>query len=453
MNRKIVVLLKIYKGDLNPFDECALECALSLKNADVTVLAMAPLIYKDSLEQITRLGVDAILISDPHLAGSDTIVTSNVLSKALIKINPDLVFAGRQSVDGDTGQVPLMLSEILGYQLLNKAMDFKEEEIVLRNGDTKTLENKQIITFEKFKLLRAPSIFSKKKDVIVWNINDLDLAKENIGLEGSPTSVIRSYQSDEDRRFCSYVDYANLDNIIQQSLNDNKGKNEQHINKAPLIYYVGNISNIAHQYGEKAEPIEVDNLSIDEICQKINEISPKIILWEENEKYKTMASRVAVKLNVGLCADCTNFDYQNGRFVITRPALGGDVFADIICRSPISMATVRNLSEKTQDVAITIGRGAIQHLDKIKKLAEKYNAKIYCSRPIADQGLIDYSYQVGLTGTIINPKVCITICTSGAIQHVVGINKSQTIIAININKKEKIFDYADYGIVMDAVNI
>ena len=69
MNRKIAVLLKIYKGDLNPFDECALECALSLTNRDITVLAMAPLAFKEKLESLTRLGVKAVLISDPLYAG------------------------------------------------------------------------------------------------------------------------------------------------------------------------------------------------------------------------------------------------------------------------------------------------------------------------------------------------------------------------------------------------
>ena len=88
-------------------------------------------------------------------------------------------------------------------------------------------------------------------------------------------------------------------------------------------------------------------------------------------------------------------------------------------------------------------------IPRIKQKKHKYNAQIYCSRPLADNGNFNYKKQVGLTGITISPKVCITIGTSGAVQHIVGIDRSQTIIAININKKEKIFDYANYGIVMD----
>ena len=453
MNKQIVVLLKIYKGDLNPFDECALECALSFNNADVTAIAMAPLAFKDTMESLTRLGVKSILISDPLFAGSDTIATSKVLAKAINKLQPDLVFAGRQSIDGDTAQVPIMVSELTQYKLLNRVMAIDGDEVSLRNGEKHKIDNKQIITFEKFKLLRAPSILSKKGEVTIWTNEELKLPVDELGMKGSPTQVIKSYQNQNDYRLCKFIDYKNLDNIIKESLNKNSVIKEKEIHKAPLIHYVGNIAEIAQKYGKTAKKISVDNLTVDEIAKRIKESSAKIVLWEEGSIYKELAARVAIKMSVGLCADCTSFDYIDDKFIITRPALGGDVFADIVCSSDIAMATVRNNNGYRDDVAITIGRGAIEYYERIEQLAKKYNAKMYCSRPIADEGKMDYSKQVGLTGTFINPKVCIAIGVSGAIQHVVGINKSQTIIGININKKEPIFNYVDYGIVMDAKDI
>ena len=228
---------------------------------------------------------------------------------------------------------------------------------------------------------------------------------------------------------------------------------EEVINKVPLIHYVGNLQDVALKYGEQAEEIKVDDLSVEEIIKLIDQASPKVILWEENEKYKVLASRVAIRMNIGLCADCVSFNYIDGKFVITRPALGGDVIADIVSSSPIAMATIKATSINNEQVAITVGKGAIQNIDQIQKFADKYHAKIYCTRPLADSGLIDYSRQVGLTGITIAPKVCITIGTSGAVQHIVGINKSQTIIAMNISKKEKVFDYADYGVVIDSKDI
>ena len=453
MNRKIAVLLKIYKGDLNPFDECALECALSLTNSEITVLAMAPLAFKEKLESLTRLGVKTVLISDPLFAGSDTIATSKVLAKAISILNPDLVFAGRQSVDGDTGQVPSMLSELLGFDLFREVMDINDNDFVLRDSKEIKLDRKQILTFEKFRLLRSPSIFSTKSEVEVWDNKVLGFDEKEVGLKGSPNQVIKSYENDSDRRFCEYINYSDLDKTIQNALKEEKSLKEAKVNKAPLIHYIGNIKNVAEKYANKVQKIEIEDLTISEICARIAEISPKIVLWEENDKYKPIAAKVAIRLNVGLCADCTSFDYSNGKFIITRPALGGDVFADIICSSSISMATTKNLDNKKQDVAITVGRGGIKYYEQIQKLAKKYNATVYCSRPIADEGLMDYSLQVGLTGIMINPKVCLTIGTSGAVQHIAGIKKSQTIIAINNDKKAKMFDYADYGILMDAKNI
>ena len=95
------------------------------------------------------------------------------------------------------------------------------------------------------------------------------------------------------------------------------------------------------------------------------------------------------------------------------------------------MATIKASNQNNDNIAITIGKGAEQYVDKIKLFANRYKAQIYCSRPLADSSIIDYSRQVGLTGITIAPKVCITIGTSGAIQHIVGINKYFSLIEIS----------------------
>ena len=453
MNKNILVLLKIYKGDLNPFDECALECALSYPESKVTVLAMSPLSHLEALENLTRLGCDAVLVSDKIYAGSDTIATTKVLVKAIEQLQPDLIFAGRKSVDGNTAQVPFMVSELSGYQLINKVISIKGNVVKTRSDKSFEITEKQLLTFEKFKLLRSPSMFSKKREVKIIDNSSLGLPLDEVGLKGSPTQVIKSYSNQSDRRFCQFIDINQLDKVINDSLNKEMVAKEEVINKVPLIHYVGNLQDVALKYGEQAEEIKVDDLSVEEIIKLIDQASPKVILWEENEKYKVLASRVAIRMNIGLCADCVSFNHVDGKFVITRPALGGDVIADIVSSSPIAMATIKATSINNEQVAITVGKGAIQNIDQIQKFADKYRAKIYCTRPLADSGLIDYSRQVGLTGITIAPKVCITIGTSGAVQHIVGINKSQTIIAMNISKKEKVFDYADYGVVIDSKDI
>ncbi|MBR2321016.1 MAG: hypothetical protein IKA57_02650 [Clostridia bacterium] len=93
---KIAVCVKIIKGDINPFDASALECALRLSD-DVTVISMCPPSSKDALLALTRLGAQVILLSDAIYAGSDTLATSHILSSALSKIDYDLIICGSAS--------------------------------------------------------------------------------------------------------------------------------------------------------------------------------------------------------------------------------------------------------------------------------------------------------------------------------------------------------------------
>lgn len=450
--KKILVLLKIFKNDLNPFDECALETALRIPDSEITVLSMSPLAYKDALLSLTRVGCNAVLVSDQAYALSDTVATANILAAAIKLLNPDVVFAGRQSVDGDTGQVPMMLSELLGFELVKKVINEEDGILFLRDGKQTSIKTKQIITFEKFRLLRSPSIFSKTSDVRIIDNNELKLFANRIGQPGSRTKVVSTFQNNEDRRFCKFIEYRDLKDVIAKAIKANNVQLNEPKTKINEVYYVGDIEKVAKKYAKSIKHLAIENCDVNEAIENIKKVNPKIILWEENEKIKELACRVAIKMDVGLCADCTNFQLLDGEIVITRPALSGDVMANIVCTSAISMATVRKDNNEC-DVAITVGRGAIEYIENIKKLAKEVNAEIYCSRPIADSGLMEYSRQVGLTGIMIKPKVCIAIGVSGAVQHIVGINKSQTIIAINSNKKEQIFDYADYGIVMDAKDI
>ena len=129
-----------------------------------------------------------------------------------------------------------------------------------------------------------------------------------------------------------------------------------------------------------------------------------------------------------------------------RPALSGDTIAKIVSDSKYQLATVRT-KKNSDKIVFGVGYGMLNRLDYIKDLAKKYNAELVASRKLVDNSNIDYSLQVGLTGKIIAPKVYVAFGISGAIQHVVGVENAETIIAINCDKDAKIFDYADYGII------
>ncbi len=450
---KIVVLLKFFKGELNPFDGAALECALEW-GAEVTAVSMAPPSAEEAMKSIARLGVRAVLISDPLFAGSDTQATSYVLAKALERIHPDMVFAGRQSMDGDTAQVPPMLAERLGMEILPGVMEFDRGSIKTRSGAEAELKSGTVVTFERIRTLRFPSIFSKAGTVEHWSNAMLSADEKKCGLEGSPTRVLRSYESTVGRRDCKFFDAADFDTLIKEGLSEEVKRAVLPLeNKVEKIYYVGNIGEIAQTYAKTAIRLEPCGKRAEAFSDELRSLGAKIVLFESREDYRILAARSAVITGAGICADCVSFRRENGAFVMTRPALGGNVTADIVSRAELSFATVRPLENRDGDIIFSVGRGAVDCLDEIQRLAEKYGARLACTRFVADSGIMPYHYQVGVTGKTVSPRIYVAFGVSGAVQHTCAITGAGRILAVNTDKDARIFDYSDFGIVSDIKNL
>jgi electron transfer flavoprotein alpha subunit len=453
-DKRIVVLLKYFKGELNPFDGAALECALETGAKEIIALSMAPMSALNAFQGVTRLGVKGIFISDPLYAGSDTQATSFILAEALSRLKPDLIFSGRQSVDGDTAQVPPMIAQRLGFAVKTKAISFVSDTITLRNGENFVPQEKTVITFEKIRTLRFPSIFSKLGEVEIWNNGILGLPKEKCGLQGSPTRVVKSYESSVGRRDCQFVGLESLDVLILQGLQRQRVEDAETISQQlEEIYFVGNVKSVAQKIAKRSIELQTEDKSAEEIAKDILEKNVKTVLWEDSERLKVLASQVAVLTGAGLCADCISFRVENKRLIMTRPALGGNVTADIVCESELAFATVRTVKKDGADVIFSVGKGATPYIDKIKELAEKYGAEVCASRIVVDSGKMPYETQVGLTGKTVSPKVYVAFGISGAVQHTCAISGAGTVIAVNVDKNERIFDYADYGIVEDIKNL
>lgn len=204
---------------LNPYDDMALNWALKIKkriaNVHITAISMGPIQAKEILNYALAKGADrALLLCDNLFAGSDTLVTSEILSKAIKKYVPDfdLVLTGVLAPDGDTKQVPVSLSamlDILDYENVFEINESNENEIIFcQNFDSKILKLKA-----NYPLLISVSNYNKEEflpkinDYInaqnlkaeLISASDLDFNKDRVGISGSPTVVYKVFRPDFSR--------------------------------------------------------------------------------------------------------------------------------------------------------------------------------------------------------------------------------------------------------------
>lgn len=196
---------------INPFDLYAIEEAVRLKekyNASVTAITMGPPQAESALREAISLGIDnIILLSDRKFAGADTWATSLTLSAAIKKLgNVDLIFFGQQAIDGDTAQVGpgvaahLDINQVCFISKISEinGTNVKLERLMEDGYDT--LETQMPLAVSVVKEIntpRLPSLRGKKNarnaELTVWNAQDLELDEKSIGLNGSPTQVVKIF--------------------------------------------------------------------------------------------------------------------------------------------------------------------------------------------------------------------------------------------------------------------
>lgn len=457
---KIVVCVKqVTSGELNPFDACALECALRIPDAEITLLSMGRTGVKGMLEQLTRLGnVNGVLLSDLAFAGADTLATGYALSLVAKKLDPDLIICGRQTVDGDTAQTGSVLATMMGFPVITNVMsieslDEKGIACKTRLGDEKA-DLPALITVERINDLRRPSIRSKTKEVVVWTADDIGADKEKCGLKGSPTKVVKSFENESGKRKCKFIAPNKLDDAVKTGLAKEPEaiKIEASAEKLKSVWIVTEAPRaMAETVSDDIKVIEKD--TAENIAKQIQEGKPDVVLWPSDIWSRRTAPIVSAMLETGLCADCTALETDGKDLFMYRPAFSGNVIAKIRCVTKPQMATVRTTLNDVSEVMLAAGKGVRESYHKVEALAQKYDAELAASRGLVDIGFAPYEQQVGLTGKTVSPKVYIAAGISGAVHHIVGMQQAGTVIAINPDKDAPIFEYADYGIIANIEDI
>ena len=446
-------------GEINPFDACAYEEALRVKDAEVIIISMGPLSAKDFLLRLTRLGAKkAILLSDKAFAGSDTLATAYTLSLAVKKINPDLIFCGRQTLVGDTAQTGPMLSVYAGTSLITNVMGIDEigETITCSTRDQgiQTVSLPALLTIERINNLRLPSILSKMGEVEIWSADDVGADLSRCGLAGSPTRVLKTFENESGKRKCKFISFSELNNAIQEGLQKSKEKVLSNTDKTTKLEKVCIVGESPRSFAETiSDDITVLTItSAEDLAKNIQELNPNAVIWGSDSLSKKLSSQVAAMLELGLCADCTLLETDGEKLLMYRPALSGSIIAKIESLTTPAMATVRT-TQAGGDIVVAAGFGAKDSLEKIKAFADSINADMATTRKAVDNNILPYSLQVGLTGKTVSTPVYIAIGISGAVHHIVGMQQAGTVIAINPDKDAPIFDYADYGIITNIEEV
>ncbi len=376
---------------MNSFDRRAVEEAIRIKErigATVTVASMGPPQAADVLDDALRMGADnAVLITDRKFGGADTWATSSILSSYVKKINPDLVFAGKYSLDGETSQVPPQIAQFCNLNFISGVSKIELEDRLLRaeqeyeNG-IKFIETELpalISVSEKINRARRvdDSVPSMKEKIKTENSETLNC--NIVGIENSLT-VVEGTEVLHENRDTKFIDMKRALEILEEALNKNHSENDiqkTEVNKNKkngMILGIGlgdgkTTREIASKINEIALEIACEIVIVGNVDPKdlsgmpanrylhfksediysiadyignfIVSNKPNFVIFPSNSLGRDIAGMISAKLNLGLTADCVDIRWESGKLVQFKPAFGGGVVARITSKTKPEMATVR----------------------------------------------------------------------------------------------------------------
>ena len=225
-------------------------------------------------------------------------------------------------------------------------------------------------------------------------------------------------------------------------------------------------------------------------------LQPKLVLFPHTYQVRDFAPRMAMALDRTLISDATGYKYESGKLLFTRQMFQGKFVADVAFAGeapwlatlqigtyradqaeagaaqvetveasapPALRITPHEVFQEAKqavdlsqaEVIVAIGRGIKEQKNVAiaEDLAKALGGEVAASRPICDNGWLPLDRQIGSSGQTVAPKLYIALGISGAIQHIVGMKGSRTIVAINKDKEAPIFEIADYGIVGNLFDV
>ncbi len=231
----------------------------------------------------------------------------------------------------------------------------------------------------------------------------------------------------------------------------------------------------------------------------IEQQKPRFVVFSHTYQVRDFAPKLAAGMNRGLASDCLGYRNEEGKLIFVRQVFQGKYCADVelvgeapyfvsfqaaafredsvqrgSTAAPITPVAVelpadsirakpgerfreaKQAVDLTQaELIVSVGRGikAPENVDLAQKLADALGAELGASRPICDNGWLPMDRQIGSSGQTVAPKLYVALGISGAIQHMVGMKGSNTVVAINKDKEAPIFEVATYGIVGDLFEI
>jgi len=252
---------------------------------------------------------------------------------------------------------------------------------------------------------------------------------------------------------------------------------------------------VEHELLEKYTP---DGFSL-ALKQVIEQVKPDLVLLPHTYQVRDYAPKLAASLGKGMVADCIGYKTEGGKLLFVRQMFQGKTAADVslqgaapwfvsfqagafradlvakgVAKAPVNAVGVELKAEQIRTkplelfreakqavdltqapIIVAIGRGikASENIPMAEKLAKLLGGEIAASRPICDEGWLPMERQIGSSGQTVAPKLYLALGISGAIQHVVGMKGSRTIVAINKDQNAPIFEVADFGIVADIFEI